>query len=96
MEAPPCDPTICSKSEIEDREITMTKPIPSMVLMNISVETIDDCFQDMTKLQYGARVLIKVADDESCDNPRFSDMCESLLKEDKVIMEDTCSSTRYK
>ena len=96
MEAPPCDPTICSKSEIEDREITMTKPIPTMVLMNISVETIDDCFQDMTKLQYGARVLIKVADDESCDDPRFSDMCENLLKEDKVIMEDTCSSTRYK
>ena len=96
MEAPPCDPTICSSSEVEEREITMTKPIPSMVLMNISVETIDDCFNDMTKLVYGSRVLIKSVDDESCDDPRFSDMCQELLKDDKVIMEDSCQSPRYK
>ena len=95
MEAPPCDPTICSPSEVEEREITMSKPIPSMVLMNISVETIDDCFQDMTKLQYGARVLIKVADDESCEDPRYSDTCKELLEENKVIMEDSCTSPRY-
>ena len=95
MEAPPCDPTICSSSEVEEREITMTKPIPSMVLMNISVETIDDCFNDMTKLVYGSRVLIKSVDDESCDDPRFSDMCQELLKKDKVIMEDSCKSPRY-
>ena len=73
----------------------MTKPIPSMVLMNISVQTKDDCFRDMTKLQYGSRVLIKIADDENCEDPRFSDLCEQLMKDDKVIMEDTCSSARY-
>ena len=95
MEAPPCDPAMCSTSEIEDREITMSKPIPSMVLMNVSVETIDDCFQDMQKLKYGARVLIKTTDDESCDDPRFSDTCQNLFEENKVIMEDTCASPRY-
>ena len=95
MEAPPCDPTICTGSEVEEREITKSKPIPSMVLMNISVETIDDCFDDMTKLVYGSRVLIKAVDDESCDDPRFSDMCQELLKDDKVIMEDSCKSPRY-
>ena len=94
MEDPPCDPTICSKSEIEDREITMARPIPSMVLMNISVGTKDDCFQEMTKLQYGARILIKVADDENCGDPIFSEMCQKLFEDDKVIMEDTCSSAR--
>lgn len=96
MEAPPCDPTICSPSEIEEREITMSRPIPSMVLMNISVETIDDCFGDMTKLVYGSRVLIKTVDDESCDDPRFSDMCQSALDDGNVIMEDSCTSPRYK
>ena len=73
----------------------MSKPIPSMVLMNISVETIDDCFNDMTKLVYGSRVLIKAVDDESCEDPRYSDMCKKLLEEDKVIMEDSCTSPRY-
>ena len=95
MEAPPCDPTMCSPSEVEDREITMTKPIPNMILMNVSIETKDDCFQDMTKLKYGSRVLIKVADDESCEDPQFGGLCEQLMKEDKVIIEDTCSSARY-
>ena len=71
MEVPPCDSTICSASEIEDRELTMNKPIPSMILMNISVETIDDFFQDMTKEQYGVKVLINVLDDDSCDDPRL-------------------------
>ena len=95
MEAPPCDPTICSSSEVEEREITMEKSIPSMVLMNISVGTIDDCFNDMTKLVYGSRVLIKAVDDESCDDPRYSDTCKELLEEDRVIMEDSCTSPRY-
>ena len=95
MEAPACDPKLCSPSQVEEREITMTKPIPSMVLMNISVETIDDCFNDMTKLVYGSRVLIKALDDESCDDPRFSNMCKNLLEDDKIIMEDSCTSPRY-
>ena len=95
MEAPPCDPTICSSSEVEEREITMSKPIPSMVVMNVSIETIDDCFNDMTKLVYGSRVLIKAVDDESCEDPRYSDTCKELLEEDKVIMEDSCTSPRY-
>mgnify|MGYP001271307234 CR=1 FL=1 len=95
MEAAPCDSSICSKSEFEGRDITMSKPIPSMVLMQLSIETIDDCFEDMTKLVYGSRVLVKALDDESCDDPRFSDMCQELLKDDKVIMEDSCKSSRY-
>ena len=95
MEAPACNPIICSPSEVEEREITMTKPIPSMVLMNMSVQTIDDCFNDMAKLVYGTRVLIKVTDDEGCDNPRFSDTCQDLLKDDRVVMEESCTSPRY-
>ena len=74
MEVPPCDSTICSASEIEDRERTMTKPIPSMVLMNISMETIDDFFQDMTKVQYGVNAVINVLDGDSCDDPRLQEL----------------------
>ena len=81
MEAAPCNISNCLKSEKEEREITLTKPIPSIALMNMSVETIDDCFNDMKKLEYGIRVLIKVADDESCDEPRFIGMCQRLLDE---------------
>ena len=95
MEAAPCDSSICSKSEFEGRDITMSKPIPSMVLMQLSIETIDDCFEDMTKLLYGARVLITNVDDGNCEDPRFKEQCEQLFKEDRVLMEADCSSPRY-
>ena len=94
MEDPPCDQTICSASEIEDRQLSMIKPIPSMILMNISVETIDDFFQDMTKEQYGVKVLINVLDDDSCEDPRLHEICKSLFEENKVIMEEACSMPR--
>ena len=58
------------------------------------MEIIDDCFQDMSKLQYGVRVLIRVSDNESCDDPRLHEICKSLLEEDKVIMEEACSTPR--
>ena len=73
----------------------MSKPIPSMILMQLSIETIDDCFEDMTKLLYGARVLMTNVDDGSCEDPRFKEQCEQLFKEDKVLMEADCSSPRY-
>ena len=74
MEVPPCDSTICSASEIEDRELTMNKPIPCMIFMNILVETIDDFFQDMTKVQYGVKAVINVLDGDSCDDPRLQEL----------------------
>ena len=95
MEAPPCNPEICSRSDVEEREISMSKPIPNMVLTNTTVGTIDDCFDGMTKLEFGARVLIKNIDDDSCEDPRFSDICNELYEEGKLVIEEDCSSPRY-
>ena len=95
MEAPGCNAKICTISELEEREITMSKPIPSLELMDMSVETIDDCFDDMNKLVYGVRVLMKNIDDDSCEDPRFGDICDQLYEEGKVLIEEDCVSPRY-
>ena len=95
MEAPGCDPKICTVSDLEEREITMSKPIPSLELMDMSVETIDDCFDDMNKIVYGVRVLMKNIDDDSCEDPRFGEICDQLYEEGKVLIEENCVSPRY-
>ena len=95
MEAPPCSPSIClSTPHLETREITVSKPIPNMTPMNLNVQTIDDCFDNMSKLQFGARVLIKLVDD-SCDNPKFTDRCTRLFEDRKIVVQDDCSTLGY-
>ena len=96
MENPPCNESTCLNPEIEDRPITRDRGLPNLDFMiEDMVSTMDDCFNDMTKLVYGSRVLIKAVDDESCDDSRYSDTCKELLEEDRVIMEDSCTSPRY-
>ena len=94
MEAPVCNRTICSTTALEDREITMSKPIPSMIDMSLAVQTIDDCFSEMTKLVFGARILIKIVDDQDCKDPRYENICNDLFQDNMVIDEEDCSSPR--
>ena len=54
--------------------------------------TYDDCFDDMRKITYGARVLAKLVDDVSCDDPRYEGMCEELIAQDRVLNEENCQS----
>ena len=94
MEAPPCNVTLCTNPEIEEREITMERDIPDLEIMNLKVQTKDDCFADMTKVVYGARVLVKSIDDVSCSDPNYEPLCQEAFEEDRVVMEDECTTPR--
>ena len=94
MEAPPCNVTACDNPEIEEREITMGKGIPELEFMNLKVQTKDDCFPEMTKVVYGARVLAKSVDDSSCDDPKYGSLCQELFNEGRVIIEEDCTTPR--
>ena len=65
-----------------------------MIDMNLAVQTIDDCFSEMTKLVFGARILIKIVDDQDCKDPRYENICNDLFQSDMVIDEENCSSPR--
>ena len=82
MEVSPCDPPFCSALEI----LQWPNRYPSGNNRRL--------FPRYDKLQYGARALIKVLDDESCEDPRLHEICKSLFEEDKVIMEEACSTPR--
>ena len=95
VEASSCNRTICRGDQVEVREITMSKPVPRMIDMNLAVQTIDDCFPGMRKLVYGARVLMKIIDDQYCGDSNYERMCTKLFEDKQVVVEEGCSTPRY-
>ena len=95
MEAPACNATLCVNPVIEQREITRSIPVPDMEITPLEVNTIDDCFPDMKKVQYGSRVLVKIVDDDSCEDIRNAELCQELLDQNRVISEEDCKTPKY-
>ena len=65
METPPCLDTSCLEPNVQDRPISRDMGIPNFDFMAGKVSTLDDCFPDMEKIAYGARVIAKLVDDQS-------------------------------
>lgn len=93
MEPPPCNRSACMNTDTEDRVITHDRGLPNIDLMiDGKVSTMDDCFDDMEKVVYGGRILAKLVDDESCDNPKYEKMCQDLINEDRMLLEENCET----
>ena len=90
MEAPTCNSTRCIDPVVESREITNDLNLPNLDNDMLPIATLDDCFQDMNKVVYGARVLIKVIDDVSCEEEQYKDLCASLIEENRIVQEEEC------
>ena len=91
MEAPPCNRFLCNDTNIEDREITNDNGIGADIETSaLEVNTVDDCFDNMIKVNYGARVSAKIVDDVSCDDQEYEDACKELIAEQRIIEEDNC------
>ena len=95
LEAPPCYHNTCTNPQIEDQRITHDLGLPNLDF-NIpgKVSTIDDCFRDVPKVNYGIRVRVKLIDDEDCDDYRYRSMCEELMTQNKVVYNNECSTQR--
>jgi len=88
MEAAQCNEISCDES-LEEKVITNSRPAP-MIMMDLDVQTMSDCFGEMREVQYGARVLAKIVRDASCDDPQYEQICQELMNENRVIEEDGC------
>ena len=95
MEAHPCNGTVCMDPSIEDRTITHDLGVPNLDALRLDVSTTDDCFSDMKKIQYAARVLAKIIEDQPCDDPRYESLCNDAIEQNRILDEDSCLSVRY-
>ena len=91
MEAAGCNEMRCEES-VEEKQITHDLGPAPMTMMNLEVQTMSDCFGEMREIMYGARVLAKVVDDKSCNDPKYQQECQEAIDQDRVIMQDTCST----
>lgn len=93
MRPPPCNRSTCVNPDVQDRVITRDRGLPNLDFMvDGMVSTMDDCFADMEKVMYGSRIIAKIVDDESCDNPKYDKMCQDLIKENRILLEDQCKT----
>jgi hypothetical protein len=93
METPPCNASACINATIENRLITRDRGLPNPdIMMMGEVSTMDDCFTDMEKVEYGTRIHAKLVDDVDCEDPRYASICQSMMEQNRVLMEDQCQS----
>ena len=86
----------CLDPSSELKTVTRSLGIIEMESMDEIIEnqvsTYDDCFDDMRKITYGARVQAKLVDDEDCEDPRYQGICEELMTQGRVLNEEDCQS----
>ena len=94
MGTPPCNISACLNQKIEETQITRDLGLPNLDFMvQDQVSTMYDCFGDMPKVMYGARIRAKLVDDESCDDPRYKHICQELMENNRVLMEQDCENS---
>ena len=95
MNNPPCNISLCLNPKIEDTLIEMDRGLPNLDFMiEDMITTMDQCFDDMEKVTYGARVIAKLVDYESCDNPKYINICQDAVRENRIVFEDMCKTPR--
>ena len=84
---------ICREPSLEERVITRSHGYSSYYSSSQNqVETYDDCFQEKEKITYGSRVIAKIVNDSSCDDPLYRGICQELSIQNKIVFEDECQS----
>ena len=92
----PCNVSFCKNPKTERKIITHDRGVPNLdFTIEGQVSTIEDCFSDMEKVVYGARIRVKIVDDESCDDPKYKDICEEAIINNRILSEENCQSQRY-
>ena len=94
LEAAQCNSIVCEKS-LEDKIITNDRGPTPMRMMKLQAQTLSDCFDDIPKVRYGARVLAKIVRDESCDDPDYQQICQELMNEGRILDQEKCQNSEY-
>ena len=83
----------CREPSLERKAITRSHGLLSSYHSNqINVNSYEDCFPENEKATYGSRVLAKLVNDSSCDDPRYRGICEELSDQNRIVVEDDCQS----
>ena len=85
--------TVCRESSFESKFITRSHGLPNVDLENDNqINTYDECFSNTKKITYGARVISKLVNDVSCQDPRYQGICQELEVQNRIVFEDDCQT----
>ena len=95
MDTPPCNLTSCLDPRIQDQPITRDRGIPNFdFMMDGRVSTLDECFSRMEKITYGTRIIAKLVEDEPCDVPKYNEVCEEAIQNNRIVFEESCETPK--
>ena len=98
IDSAPCSCNMCENSIIEDKPVTLDLGLPNIDHPTYEkvVTSMDQCFQDMDKVNYGSRVIVKLVDDQPCSDPKYESICEEQMNQNRVLYEEDCQASWYR
>ena len=93
LDAPKCDADRCLSSKIENKFITHDLGIPNLdPMMEGKVSTLDGCFPNMPKMDYGVRIRAEIVEDGDCELEKYKKICEEEMTSNRVLFEENCKT----
>ena len=84
---------LCSNPVIYDRKINLDQRFTNQDFRAQDTgNRVDECFEEMETETYGARVILRLVDDQPCDDPRFKSICRETISRGHVIFESDCQT----
>ena len=96
VETQQCSDNLCSNSVLYDRKMNRDQRFTNLEFrVKDTRSRVDECFEEMETETYGARVIVKLVDDQPCEDPRFESICRETISKGYVIFESDCQTPRY-
>ena len=96
VETQQCSDNLCSNSVLYDRKMNRDQRFTNLEFrVKDTGSRVDECFEEMETETYGARVIVKLVDDQPCEDPRFESICRETISKGYVIFESDCQTPRY-
>ena len=93
LESPKCDVDRCLNPKVENKFITHDLGIPNLdPTIEEKVSTIDGCFPNMPKMDYGVRIRADIVEDGDCEHEKYKKICEEEMNSNRILFEEKCKT----
>ena len=98
MPTPPCDYNKCVKPALQMSPITRDMGFSNPEDLLTGANSRGDCFVDEPEFQpitFGVRIQATILNDVDCEDYRYQKMCQEALLQNRMILEEDCTSAGY-
>ena len=98
MPTPPCDYNKCVKPILQESKITRDMGFSNPEDLLTGANSRGECFADEPAFEpvtFGVRIQATILNDVDCEDYRYQKMCQEALLQNRMILEEDCTSSGY-